>query len=89
MEPLASCWPEIVDVPVAVVPACAVCKLISFEDWGVLHLDQQWGREGPLVLEAQNMLEMREHWAVFVGSEVTGADVLEVMAWQRRSLTMC
>ena len=55
----------------------------------MLHLDQQWKREGPLVLEAQNMLEMWEQRAVVVDRGMTGADVLEVMAWQRRSPTMC
>jgi len=38
---VVSCRSEIVDALVAVVPACAVCKLVGFEDWGVLHLDLQ------------------------------------------------
>ena len=86
---MASCWPEILDAPIAIVHTCAVHKLISFVDWGVLHLDQQQGREDPLVLEAQKMFEMQEHQAVCVGREVMGANVLEVMARQRRSPTMC
>ena len=36
-----SCRPNVVDVLIAVVPACAVCMLGDFEDWGVLCLDLQ------------------------------------------------
>ena len=35
------CRPSIVDVLVALVPACAVHMLGDFEDWGVLYLDLQ------------------------------------------------
>ena len=83
-----SCQPKIVDVLVAVVPACAVCMLGNIEDWGVLHWDLQWEREGPLVLEAQNMLGMREQRAGFVDRGVLDADVLELTAWQKSS-PMC
>ena len=87
---MVSCRPKIVDALIAVVPACAVCKLVGFKDWDLLHLDQQWGREGPLVVsEAQNMLEMQEQRAVVVDCGMSGVNVLELMAWQRRSLTMC
>ena len=78
---MASCWSKIVDVLIAVVPACAVCALVNFEDWCVLHWDQQQGREGPLVSEAQNMLGMREQQAVFVDHGMLGADVLELTVW--------
>ena len=84
-----SCRPKIVDVLVAVVPACAVHTLGNFEDWGVLHWDQQWGREDPLVSEAQNMLGMREQRAEFVDRGMSGADVLELTAWRKRIPTMC
>jgi len=83
-----SCWPKIVDVLVAVVPACAVCMLGNFDGWGVLHWDLQQEREGPLVLEAQNMLGMREQWAGFVDRGMFDADVLELTVWQRRG-PMC
>ena len=82
------CRPSIVDVLVALVPACAVCMLGDFEDWGMLCWDPQQWREGPLVLEAQNMLGMREQWAEFVDRGMSGADVLELTAWQKRSPTM-
>ena len=82
------CWPSIVDVLVALVPACAVRMLSDFEDWGVLHLDLQWGREGPLVLEAQNMLGMWEQRAGFVDRGMLDANVLELTAWQKSS-PMC
>ena len=59
------CRPSVVDVLVALVPACVVHMLGDFEDWGVLCLDLQLWREGPLVLEAQNMLGMREQRAGF------------------------
>ena len=71
-----------------VVPACAVCMLVNFEDWGGLCWDQQLGREGPLVLEAQNMLGMREQWAGFVDRGMLDADVLELTVWQKRG-PMC
>ena len=71
-----SCRPKIVDVLIAVVPACAVCMLGNFEGWGVLCWDPQWEREGPLVLEAQNMLGMREQWAGFVDHGMLDADFL-------------
>ena len=35
------------------------------------------------------MFEMREQQAVFVDHGMSGADVLELTAWQRRSPTMC
>ena len=76
-----SCRPKIVDVLIAVVPACAVCMLGNFEDWGLLHWDLQQEREGPLVLEAQNMLGMREQRAGFVDRGMLGADVFELTAW--------
>jgi len=82
------CRPSIVDVLVALVPACAVRMLGDFEDWGVLHLDLQQWREGPLVLEAQNMLGMREQRAGFVDRGMLDADVLELTAWQKSS-PMC
>ena len=82
------CRPSIVDVLVALVPACAVRMLGDFEDWGVLHWDQQWEREDPLVLEAQNMLGMREQRAGFVDRGMFDADVLELTVWQKRG-PMC
>jgi len=82
------CRPSIVDVLVALVPACAVRMLGDFEDWGVLCLDLQWEKEGPLVLEAQNMFGMREQRAGFVDRGVFDADVLELKVWQRRG-PMC
>ena len=82
------CWPSVVDVLVALVPACAVCMLSNFEDWDVLHWDLQWQGEGPLVLEAQNMLGMREQQAGFVDRGMLDADVLELTVWQKSS-PMC
>ena len=82
------CRPSVVDVLVALVPACAVRMLGDFEDWGVLCLDLQWEKEGPLVLEAQNMLGMREQRAGFVDRGKLDADVLELTAWQKSS-PMC
>ena len=41
------------------------------------------------MLEAQNMPGMREQQAEFVDRGMLGADVLELMAWQKRSPTMC
>jgi len=35
------CRPSVVDVLVALVPACAVRMLGDFEDWGVVYLDLQ------------------------------------------------
>ena len=35
------------------------------------------------------MLEMRKQRAVFVDRGMSGADVLELMAWQKRSPMMC
>ena len=78
---MASCHSEIVDALVAVVPACAVCTLVNFEDWCMLCWDQQWGREDTLVSEAQNPLGMREQRAVFVDCGMLGANVLELTAW--------
>ena len=40
------------------------------------------------MLEAQNMLGMREQWAGFVDRGMLDADVLELMVWQKRGL-MC
>ena len=82
------CRPSVVDVLVALVPACAVRMLGDFEDWGVLCLDPQQEKEGPLVLEAQNMLGMREQRAGFVDHGMLDANVLELTAWQKSSL-MC
>ena len=42
------------------------------------------------MLEAQNMLGMREQRAKFVDrGMLMGANVLELMAWQKRSPMMC
>jgi len=40
------------------------------------------------VLEAQNMLGMQEQRAVVVDRGMSGANVLELMAWQKRSPMM-
>ena len=54
----------------------------------MLCWDQQQGRGGPLVLEAWNMLGMREQRAGFVDCGMLDADVLELTAWQK-SGPMC
>ena len=35
------------------------------------------------------MLGMQDQWAEFVDRGMSGADVLELMAWQKRTLMMC
>ena len=55
----------------------------------MLCWDQQWEREDPLVLEAQNMLGMREQRAGFVDRGMLGANVLELTVWRKRTLMMC